>query len=111
MTANVEYTVEQRRLLRNSYWLALIHFTCSSNWQYELKVTSENTPTALLYFKYVIFQHHYVMSKNSRCIEIEQSYLCRVLYFNRLNLMLITHLMTRLQFMALIENIPTEHKK
>jgi len=51
------------------------------------------------------------MSKNSRCIEIEQSYLCRVLYFNRLNLMLITHLMTRLQFMALIENIPTEHKK
>jgi len=29
------------------YWLALIPSTCSSNWQYELKVTSENTPTAL----------------------------------------------------------------
>jgi len=28
------------------------------------------------------------MQKNSRCIESEQSYLCRVLYFNRQNLML-----------------------
>ena len=33
---------------------------------------------------------HYVMQKNSRCFETERSYRCRVLYFNRQNLMLIS---------------------
>jgi len=30
------------------------------------------------------------MQKNSRCIETEESCLCRVLYFNRQNLMLVS---------------------
>ena len=34
--------------------------------------------------------HHYFMHKNSRCIETEQSYHCRVHYFNRQNLMLVS---------------------
>ena len=77
-------TVEQRRLHENhvAYRLALIHSTCSWNLQFELKVTHENTPN-------VIFRHHYVMQKNSSCIETEKSYLCQVLHFNRQNLMLI----------------------
>jgi len=41
-------------------------------------------------FKNVIFRHHYGTRKNSSCIETEQCYLCRVLHFNRQNLMLIT---------------------
>ena len=35
------------------------------------------------------FRHHYVMQKNSSCVETEKSYLCKVLHFNRQNLMLI----------------------
>jgi len=45
------------------------------------------------------------MQKNSSSIETNQFNFCRVLHFNRQNLMLITHLMTRLQLMALIGNI------
>jgi len=92
MTANVKYTVEQRRFLRNSrcYRLVLIYSACSSNRQSELKVTHAHTPTALPRFKNVIFRHHYVMQKNSSCIETEQRYLCRVLHFNRQNSMLIS---------------------
>ena len=48
-----------------AYRLALIHSTCSSTRQSELKVTHENTPTALPRFKNVIFRHHYVMQKNN----------------------------------------------
>jgi len=49
------------------YRLTLIHSTCSSNRQSELKVTHANTPTPLPRFKNVIFWHHYVMQKNNRC--------------------------------------------
>jgi len=50
----------------------LIHTTCSWNLQSELKLTHENVPTALPRFKNVIFRHHYVMQKNSSCIETEK---------------------------------------
>ena len=75
-------TIEQRRPHENhvAYRLALIHSTCSWNLQSELKVTHENTPTALPRFKNVIFRHHYVMQKNSSCIDTEKSYLCKVLH-------------------------------
>jgi len=68
LTANLKCVVEQRRLHENhvAYRLALIHSTCSWNLQSELKVTHENTPTALPRFKNVIFRHHYVMQKNSK---------------------------------------------
>jgi len=66
-----------------------LYSTCSWNLQSELKVTHESTPTALPRFKNVIFRHHYVMQKNSSCIETEKSYLNKVLHFNRQNLMLI----------------------
>jgi len=55
-------------------WLALIHSTCSSNRQSQLKVIHANTLTALLRFNNVIFRHHYVMQKKSRCTETEQRY-------------------------------------
>jgi len=81
MTANVTQTVEQWRLLRISRGLSAgsdsLH--CNSNRQSELKVAHANTPAALPRFKNVICRHHYVMQKNSRCIETEQSCLCRVL--------------------------------
>jgi len=69
MTANVQYTVEQRRLLRISHCfrLALIHYTCSSNRQSELKVIHVNALTSLPRLKNVIFRCHYVMQKNSSC--------------------------------------------
>ena len=73
-----------------AYRLVLIHSICSSTRQSELKVTHENTRTALPGFKNVIFRHNYIMQKNSRCTETEQSYLCRVLHFNRQNFMLIS---------------------
>jgi len=73
-----------------AYWLTLIHSTCRINQQYKLKVSHVNTPTALSRFKMVIFRHHYVMQKNSRCIETEQRYLCRVLHFIHQNLKLIS---------------------
>jgi len=81
---------EQRRLHENhvAYRLALIHPTCSWNLQSELKVTHENAPTALPRFKNVIFRHHYIMLKNSSYIETEKSYLCKVLHFNRQNLLI-----------------------
>jgi len=50
----------------------LIRSTCSWNLQSELKVTHDNTPTALPRFKNVIFRHHYVMQKNSSCMETEK---------------------------------------
>jgi len=52
-----------------AYWLAQINFACSSTRRSELKVTYENTPITLPCFKNIIFQHHYVMQKNSHCIE------------------------------------------
>jgi len=58
-----------------AYRLVLTHSACSSNRYSELKVTHANTPTALPRFKNVIFRHHYVMQKNSSCIETEQRYL------------------------------------
>ena len=51
------------------YRLALIHSTCNSNRQSELKVTHKNAPNAPPRFKNVIFQTHYVRQKNSRFIE------------------------------------------
>jgi len=51
------------------------------------------------------------MQKNSRCTETEQSYLCRVLNFNRQNLMLISLPKDcRLQLTEFIENIPLNLK-
>jgi len=44
---------------------------------------------ALPRFRDVIFRHHYVTQENSSCIEIEKSYLCKVLHFNRQNVVLI----------------------
>jgi len=84
-------TVEQRRLHENhvAYRLALSHSTCSWNLQSELKATHENRPTALPRFKNVNFRQHYVIQKNSSCIETEKGYLCKVLHFNCQNLMLI----------------------
>jgi len=67
----------------------LIRSTCGWNLQSELKVTHENTQALLPRFKNVIFRHHYVMQKNSSCIETEKSFLCKVLHFNRQNVMLI----------------------
>ena len=63
---------------------------CSSNRQSEVKLKLPTKRHQMHHprFKNVIFRHHYVMQKNSRCIETEQSYLCRVLYFNRQNLIL-----------------------
>jgi len=65
MTANVKHTVEQRRLLRNSRCLS--DGSDSLYLQFKptiwLKVTYENTPTALPRFKNVIFRHHLVMQK------------------------------------------------
>ena len=61
--------------LRNSRGLSAgsdsLH--CSSNRQSQLKVTHEHAPNAPPRFKNVIFRHHYVMPKNSRCVETEQS--------------------------------------
>jgi len=51
------------------YRLALIHSTCNSNRQSELKVTHKSAPNAPPRFKNVIFQTHYVRQKNSRFIE------------------------------------------
>jgi len=75
---------------RAAYRLVLIHSTCSSNWQSELRVTHANIPTALPYFNNVIFRHHYVTQKNSCCIVTEQHCLCRVPHLNRQNLVLIS---------------------
>jgi len=72
-----------------AYRVVLIHCACSSNRQSEFKVTHANTPAALPRFKNVIFRHHYVMQKDSSCIENEQRYLCKVLHFNCHNSMLI----------------------
>ena len=52
------------------------------------KLPTQNTPTTLPRFKNVNFRQHYVMQKNSSCIENEQSYICRMLHFNRQNQML-----------------------
>jgi len=45
--------------------------------------------TTQTHIKNVILRHHYVMQKNSICIETEQRYLCRILHFNGQNLMFI----------------------
>jgi len=66
-----------------AYMLSLIHSTCSSNFQSELKVTHSNTPTALPRFKNGIVRQHYVMQKNSSCTETVQRYLCKVIHFNQ----------------------------
>jgi len=73
-----------------AYRLVLIHSTCSSNRQSELKVTNANAPSAQSRFKNVILRHDYVKQKNSSCIETEQRSLCRIFHFNRQNLMLIS---------------------
>jgi len=59
-----------------AYWRALWFTTCSSNWQFELKVTHANAISAQPRFKNVIFRHHYVMQKNSRFTKIEQRCFC-----------------------------------
>jgi len=73
-----------------AFRLALIHSTFSSNRQSELKVIHVSALTSLPRLKNVIFRCHYVMQKNSRCTETEQLSLCRVLHFNRQNLMFIS---------------------
>jgi len=47
-------------------WLLFILLAVEA---YNLSSKFENTPN-------VIFQHHYVMQKNSSCINTEKSYLC-----------------------------------
>jgi len=91
-TANVKYLSLNKgdHEIHAAYPLALIHSTCSSNRQSELKVTHANTPTPLPRFKNVILRHHYVMQKNSRCTETEQHSLRRILHLNCQNLMLIS---------------------
>jgi len=88
MTANVKYTAEQRRLMKLTLPIGWVWFTLLAVQTDSLgsKVTHANTPTALSRFKNVIFRHHYVMQKNSGCIETKQPYLCRVLHFSRQNL-------------------------
>ena len=89
-TTNVKtYTVEQTR---NSHCLSPGSDSLYLQFKQTIwvKVTHANTPTALPRFKNVIFRHRYVMQKNNRSIETEQRYLCRVLHFNRQNLMLIS---------------------
>jgi len=54
-----------------AYRPALIHSTCSSNRQSELKVTHANT-NCTTSFKNVIFRHHYVLQKYSSSIETER---------------------------------------
>ena len=61
-------------------------------------------------FKNIIFRYHHVMQKNSSYAETEQRSICRVLHFNRQNLMFISPL-NRLPLLALIENIPQNIKK
>jgi len=51
------------------------------------------------------------MQKNSTCIETEKSYLCKVLHFNRQNLMLINSPNDWATASAVIENIPLNIKK
>jgi len=55
---------------------------------------SSKLPTEIHQLRYPasrtsFFRHHYVLQKNSNCIETEKSYLCKVLHFNRQNFMLI----------------------
>jgi len=69
-----------------------LYCTRRSSPQSEFLIAHKNTPTAPFRFKNVIFRHHYVTQKNISSIGTEQSYLCRVLHFNRQILMLISPL-------------------
>jgi len=84
-------TVEQDDFTKITLSIGWLLFTLLTVETYNLssKVPNENEPTALSRFKNVIFRHHYVMQKNSRCTETEKSFLCKVLHFNSQNLMLI----------------------
>jgi len=70
MTANVQHTVEQRRLLRISHCLSA---DCDSLYlQFKPTIWSQSYPhkqtaISLPRFKNVIFRRHYVMQKNSSC--------------------------------------------
>jgi len=75
----------------------------------ELKLTHANIQTALPHFKNVIFRHHYVMQKNSRYIETEQRYFCRVFHFNYQNLMLIRPPNDQATAYGTYRKHPTEH--
>jgi len=71
------------------YRLALIHSTCSSNptiWAHIYPHTN-HCPTPLQERHFTTTLRHVVKQP---CVETEQRYLCRVLHFNRQNLMLIS---------------------
>jgi len=71
------------------YGLALIHCVCSSNGQFELKVTHANASSAQPRFKNVIFRHHYVMQKTVVLLQLSNVTFA-VPHSNRQNVMLIS---------------------
>jgi len=78
MIANVKSTVEQRRVLRNTLpvsWLLFTLLTVQTDNQILKLPTQSNCTTPL---KNVILRHHYIMQKNSICIETEQRCLCKL---------------------------------
>jgi len=93
MTANTKYTFEQSRLLQNSRCLSV----GSDSLYLQLKPTiraqsyrrKHTNCTTALQERYFPTQLRHGMQKNSHCIETEQRDLCRVIHFNRQNLMLI----------------------
>ena len=91
MTANVSIPLKKGDFFETcaACLLALIHYL-----QLKLTIWVVSWPRKHINctprFKKVIFRPHYVMRKNSSCIEPEQCYLCRVMHFNHQNLMLIT---------------------
>jgi len=84
------YTVKQRGLLRNStaYRLALIHSTAVQTYNLCSKLATQTH-----HLHYPLQERHFPApsrhAEKSSCTETEQCYLCRVLHFNRQNLMLI----------------------
>jgi len=105
-------TVEQRRLHENhvAYRQAFIHSTCNWNLQSELKVTHENAPTALPRLKNVIFRHHYVMQKTAVVLKLRKVIFAKF-FTSTTKTCWQVHLMSGLQLMAVIENIPLNIKK
>jgi len=95
MTANVSISLNKGVFYEThtAYRLALIHSTFSSNLQSELYVSHANTSTALPAPRTSFSDN--ITSRGKTAVAMKLSnvtfgYLCRVLYFNRQNLMLIT---------------------
>jgi len=84
MTANVKCAIAQTSSLENSRCLSAD--SDSLYLQFKPTIWAQSYArkhTALSRFRNVTFRYHYVMQKNSRCIETEQRCLTRVLHFNR----------------------------